>query len=175
MKYIFCLILNFVINNAIAHGHDHYLYAKATLYDLEGQPVGKVKFTQQKDDVVVDVHVVKLPAGFHGFHVHAVGECNPPFASALGHFDLDRNTHRNHNGDMPVLLVNNDGTAKMKFMTDRFTVEDLLDNDGHGSAVIIHDNPDNYANIPNRYSPARDGPTLATGDAGARIACGIVK
>jgi Cu/Zn superoxide dismutase len=86
MKYIFCLILGFMINNAIAHDHDHNYYAKATLYDQTGNPVGKVKFSQQKDDVVVDVHVGNLTPGFHGFHIHAIGECissppAPPFGN----------------------------------------------------------------------------------------------
>jgi Cu-Zn family superoxide dismutase len=53
--------------------------------------------------------------------------------------------------------------------------------DADGSAVIVHAGPDNYGNIPVRYtsagaaSPGPDGATVATGDAGARIACGVVE
>lgn len=60
----------------------------------------------------------------------------------------------------------------MTVATDRISAEDLLDDDG--AALIIHDNPDNYGNIPERYAP--DGPdeeTLSTGDAGDRQACGV--
>jgi Cu-Zn family superoxide dismutase len=90
------------------------------------------------------------------------------------HFELLGRTHRNHNGDLPVLLVNADRMAKAKFKTDRFLVADLFDDDG--SADIIHADPDNYANIPTlRYAPDPDTTTLLTGDAGARIVCGIVK
>ncbi|MDN6844909.1 MAG: superoxide dismutase family protein, partial [Corynebacterium variabile] len=56
--------------------------------------------------------------------------------------------------------------------TDRVTKENLLDDDG--SALIIHESPDNYGNIPERY--AEDGPdedSLKTGDAGGRQACGV--
>jgi Cu-Zn family superoxide dismutase len=168
-KYILGMVIGLLYNNAFAYDND----AKAKLYDQTGQPTGEVKFTQQKNGVVVEVHVSNLPAGFHGFHVHTVGECIPPFTSAGGHFDLDGHTHRDHTGDLPVLLVNTNGRAHAVFKTDRFAVADLFDADG--SAVIIHANPDNYANIPTRYVAAPDATTLATGDAGARIVCGIVK
>ena len=175
-KYIWGMVISLLCNNAIAHDHDHNYYAKAkaTLYDQAGQPTGKVKFTQGEDGVVVEVQVRNLLPGFHGFHVHTVGECIPPFTTAGGHFNLGGLTHKNHTGDLPVLLVNADGTAKAKFKTDRFRAADLFDADG--SAVIIHADPDNYANIPKlRYAPDPDTTTLLTGDAGARIACGIVR
>lgn len=149
------------------------LSAEAKLYDTNGNQVGKARLTQEEGKVAVHVRVQDLPPGFHGFHVHAVGECNPPFTSAGGHFDLDAHTHRDHSGDLPVLLVNGDGTANAKLYTDRFVVADLFDADG--SAMIIHASPDNYANIPTRYVAEPDATTLATGDAGGRIACGVVE
>ncbi len=147
--------------------------AEIKLYDRVGHQVGRVKLTPHGGDVAVQVRVQDLPPGFHGFHMHAVGECIPPFISAGGHFDLGMHPHRDHAGDFPVLLVGRDGTAYARFTTDRFTVADLFDADG--SAIIIHANPDNYANIPTRYAPAPDATTLATGDAGDRIACGVVE
>jgi Cu-Zn family superoxide dismutase len=150
------------------------LSANAKLYDTIGTQVGDVKLTQEGNgSVLIQARVHDLPPGFHGFHVHAVGECAPPFTSAGGHFDLDAHTHKNHSGDFPVLLVNADGTANAKFHTERFSVADLFDTDG--SAIIVHANPDNYTNIPPRYAPAPDATTLATGDAGDRIACGVVE
>jgi superoxide dismutase, Cu-Zn family len=148
--------------------------AEVKLYDRVGHLVGRVKLTPHGgSNVAVQVRVQDLPPGFHGFHVHAVGECTPPFTSAGGHYDLGMHTHRDHAGDFPVLLVDRDGTAYARFSTDRFTVPDLFDADG--SAIIIHANPDNYANIPTRYAPAPDATTLATGDAGDRIACGVIE
>ncbi len=74
---------------------------------------------------------------------------------------------------MPVLLVGGDGTAQASFTTDRVTLADVFDS--NGSAIIIHAGPDNYANIPTRYAPAGpDATTLATGDSGGRVACGVV-
>ena len=120
-----------------------------------------------------------LPAGFHGFHVHAVGQCVPPFTSAAGHYNPSGASHGDHAGDMPVLLVNEDGSADLEFTTDRFRVRELFDADG--SAIIVHEGRDNLANIPERYHShteevfGPDSATLATGDAGARYACGVVQ
>lgn len=149
------------------------LGAEVKLHDQVGHQVGTARLTQQRGgNVLVNIRVHNLPAGFHGFHVHAVGECIPPFTTAGAHFDLAGHTHRDHSGDLPVLLVSADGTANARFNTDRFELADLFD--ANGSALIIHANPDNYANIPSRYVAAPDATTLATGDAGDRIACGVV-
>jgi superoxide dismutase, Cu-Zn family len=88
-------------------------------------------------------------------------------------------SHGDHAGDMPPLLVNTDGTASARFVTDRFTLNSLFDADG--SAVIIHLGRDNLANIPTRYqssmstAPGPDAMTLETGDSGARFACGVIR
>jgi superoxide dismutase, Cu-Zn family len=151
---------------------------RAQLRNAAGAPVGVVKLTQEEDQVLVRAVVRGLPAGFHGFHVHAVGECVPPFTSAGGHYNPGGAGHGSHAGDMPLLLVNNDGTAQLRFPTDRFTVAQLFDADG--SAIIVHAAADNYANIPTRYHShtentfGPDSATLATGDAGGRLACGVV-
>ncbi|MET0964072.1 MAG: superoxide dismutase family protein [Noviherbaspirillum sp.] len=155
-----------------------HLSAEVKLYDANYNRVGKATLSQRGgDEVVVEVRVRDLPPGFHGFHVHAIGKCERPgFTSAGGHFNLPHlvASHRNHSGDFPVLLVNEDGTAEATFGTDRFPLADLFDADG--SALIIHANPDNYANIPvARYDPDPDETTLNTGDAGDRIACGVIE
>jgi hypothetical protein len=74
--------------------------------------------------------------------------------------NLEDASHPEHTGDMPVLLVNSDGTGEAGFKTDRFALKNLFDEDG--SAIIVHALPDNYANIPERYGAA-DQATLATG------------
>jgi Cu-Zn family superoxide dismutase len=153
--------------------------ARALLRNAAGAPVGTVKLTQEEGQVLVRAVVRGLPAGFHGFHVHAVGACVPPFTSAGGHYNPDGAGHGSHAGDMPVLLVNSDGTAQLRFATDRFTLEELFD--GDGSAIIVHAAADNYANIPTRYHShtedtfGPDSATLATGDAGGRLACGVIE
>ena len=124
--------------------------------------------------VIVLAQLRGLPPGFHGFHVHETGRCDgPSFTSAGGHFDAVGASHPNHAGDMPVVHVSGDGTATAAFVTDRFTVRRLFDVDG--SAIVVHADPDNYANIPtDRYDPDPDASTRATGDAGDPIACGVV-
>jgi Cu-Zn family superoxide dismutase len=146
--------------------------AEATLLDLSGHEVGTVELKQEHGVVKVKAKFDALPAGFHGFHVHTVGDCTPPFTAAMGHLNPGGVNHRDHAGDMPVLLVNADGSAEESFETDRFTVDDLFDADG--SAIIVHANADNYANIPASYGPA-NATTLSTGDAGMRFACGVVE
>lgn len=147
--------------------------ARALIYDLNGQRIGSATFLEKNDQkILIRVKVHGVSPGFHGMHIHATGECTPPFSSAGGHFDLDGHTHRDHAADLPVLLVNADGSARVTLETDRFKLADLFDADG--SAIIIHANPDNYANIPTRYVASPDASTLATGDAGPRIACGVL-
>jgi Cu-Zn family superoxide dismutase len=149
--------------------------ARATLRDAGGSQIGVVKLTQDGDSVEVKVAVDNgVAPGFHGFHVHAAGVCAAPFTSAMGHYNPKGATHRDHAGDLPVLLIDGDGEAEARFSTDRFALGDLFDADG--SAFILHANADNYANIPtDRYDPDPDSMTLGTGDAGGRIACGVIE
>lgn len=102
----------------------------------------------------------KSPVGPHGFHIHEKGCCDindptNPFQKAGGHWNPTNQPHGNHAGDMPVLFSNN-GYALMAFFTNKFKPNDVI-----GKAVIIHENPDDY-----RSQPA--------GDAGKRLACGII-
>ena len=151
-------------------------HASAALKNAEGDRVGRVWFSERRRDgsVWVAARVRGLPAGFHGFHIHATGRCDAPdFTSAMGHLREEGQVHGDHVGDLPVLLVNADGTGELAAVSDRFEIADLRDADG--SAVIVHELPDNYANIPTRYAPQPDQATLDTGDAGARLACGKVR
>jgi superoxide dismutase, Cu-Zn family len=153
--------------------------AVAALNDANRQKVGVAVFKERHGEVEVSAEVWRVAPGFHGFHVHATGECVPPFTTAGGHYNPGSVPHGDHAGDMPSLLVNQDGTAELEFETDRFTLRDLFDADG--SAVIVHAGRDNFANIPTRYHShtydtfGPDTDTLATGDAGTRAACGVVE
>lgn len=149
--------------------------ASATLTDATGQEVGRVWMREYRRDgvVFVEARVRDLPAGFHGFHIHAVGRCDAPtFTTAGGHFNPGGASHGAHAGDLPSLLVTGDGKAILATATDRFSIADLRDADG--SAVMVHSGPDNFANIPARYG-GPDQETLNTGDSGSRLACGVVR
>lgn len=169
----------------------------ASMTSATGATLGTVHFVPTDDGKVsVRVTVTGLTPGFHGFHVHTAGQCDPaatdtagnvsPFFTAGGHYNPDTTkTHGAHAGDMVPLYVSADGTASLRFKTDRFRNRDLMDADG--SAVIMHAGADNLANIPgttatggDRYHShvddvlGADTATKATGDAGSRFACGLV-
>ncbi len=174
---------------AAARGGDGERHARAIavaeLRDADAHRIGTVRVQARPGGALrvrVDVH--GLTPGFHGFHVHAVAQCMAPFTSAGGHHNPGAVGHGAHGGDLPPLFVLRDGTAKVRFDTDALTLAGLLDADGDGSALIVHAGPDNLANVPAVYhshvpdsSSTTFGPnaaTLATGDAGARVACGVV-
>ncbi|HVE64791.1 MAG TPA: superoxide dismutase family protein [Mycobacteriales bacterium] len=159
--------------------------SQITLRAPAGADVGTVLFSERDGQVHVRVRASGLTPGFHGFHVHSVGQCDgsttPPFTSAGGHWSPDSAAHGAHDGDMPPLFANADGAVTEDFVTDAFTVAALRDNDG--AAVIVHAAPDNLGNIPARYSftnadgstgTGPDAATKATGDSGARVACGVL-
>lgn len=158
----------------------------ARLVDPEGGEVGVATLTPVEDGMQVDVRVTGLPPGFHGLHVHAVGRCEPDsasptdpsmtgdFLSAGGHVGAGEADHGQHAGDLPLLYVTGAGTGTLTAVTDALTAEQLTDEDG--SAVVVHADRDNYANVPERYAPGGpDERTRTTGDAGGRIACGPVE
>lgn len=165
---------------------DDHRVATAVVRSATGATLGTVNFLADGRKLAVAGRLSGLTPGFHGFHVHAVGICDPaatdpagnvvPFVSAGPHLDDAGGTHGNHDGDLPLLLVAADGTTTTTTVSDRLTPALLFDADR--SAIIIHAAPDNYAHIPTRYSaggvPGPDAATLGTGDAGGRFACGII-
>lgn len=157
--------------------------ATASVRNEAGDELGTVSFAEVDGDTEVSADFEGLSPGFHGFHIHGTGQCEPEgtndegepsaFQSAGSHFNPEDAEHPDHAGDMPPLLVTEDGTATISFHTDRFTPEDL--GSGEGTAVMIHSGPDNFANIPERYTPAPDEDSLGAGDAGDRVGCGVVE
>ncbi len=173
----------------------------ADMKNTSGATVGKVRFIPTDDGkVLVRATAAGLTPGFHGFHVHTTGQCDPnaqdtsgasvPFFTAGGHYNPATTIHGAHAGDLPPLLVAADGTGVLRFKTDRFRNRDLMDADG--SAVIMHAGPDNLAHVPATtatgderyhshsetaadYTFGPDALTKATGDAGARFACGVIQ
>ncbi len=159
----------------------------ADLADVDGESVGEAVFTKKDGSVEVAVTTKGMKPGFYGLHVHEVGTCEADsaapddsgdtgdFLSAGGHIPGQSGAkHPDHAGDLPTLLVTEEGTGTIRVSTDRLDESLLLDDDG--AAVMIHSDPDNFANIPTRY--AENGPdkdTTSAGDAGDRLACGVVQ
>lgn len=146
--------------------------AVATLIDSKGVNVGTVNITEDHDGVEVKVKAQNLPAGTHAFHIHAVGKCSAPdFKSAGPHFNPQGKQHGhlnpqgNHAGDLGNITVKNDGTFELTKKLEGITLESGQKNSlfqSAGTAFVIHEKPD-------------DEKTDPTGNAGSRIACGVVK
>jgi len=130
-----------------------------------------------------------LAPGFHGVHIHKVGKCEAnstaptggapgDFLSAGGHFQAPGHSAEPASGDLTSLEVRKDGVGMLVTTTDAFTMEELLM--GDKTAIVIHAGADNFANIPpDRYTQANGTPgpdqmTMTTGDAGKRVACGVI-
>lgn len=163
--------------------------AEAVIKNTDGKTIGSLRIEDEPaGKSTLTITVAGLRAGYHGFHVHAKGVCDPkaidpvtrsPFSSAGAHFSISPTTHSGHSGDLPNLLVGADGTGEATVVTDRFRVGQLFDADG--SSIVVHALPDNHSNIPDRYShqgpPSGVGPdaeTLKAGDSGGRVACGVI-
>ena len=154
--------------------------ATADLVNQAGDDIGRVTFLG-KGDLVTEVRVdldLPLPSGdagldaFHGLHIHANGVCEAAFTSAGGHWDDGTNTHGGHLGDLPSVLVGEDGEAELSADVPRFAVDQIV-----GRAVVLHAGRDNFGNVPSTYSGSSTAVTATqtTGDAGARYGCGVIE
>jgi superoxide dismutase, Cu-Zn family len=165
---------------------------KADLKSPNGTTVATAEIAFSGNFATVTVQTTEpgeLAPGFHGLHIHSVGKCEAnsvaptggapgDFNSAGGHFQVAGHSGHPASGDLSSLQVREDGSALLVTTTDAFTEEDLT---GEAkTAIIIHEKADNFANIPpERYrqvngNPPPDETTLATGDAGKRVACGVI-
>ena len=144
--------------------------ANAQLKDAGGKAIGDVDLTQGPGGVLLRISLKGVPAGEHAFHIHAVGKCEAPFESAGGHFNPGNHHHgimsgEGHAGDMPNLHVPQSGELKVEIVNRAITLEKGKPNsvlDGDGSALVIHAKADDYKSDP-------------SGNAGDRIACGVIK
>ncbi|MBO0856165.1 MAG: superoxide dismutase family protein [Nocardia sp.] len=157
---------------------------KVELKDASGKQVGTASFAAAEGKVQLTVDAQGLTPGFHGLHIHTNGKCEANstapsggapgnFLSAGGHLQVgDPNKHP-ASGDLTSLEAGQDGSAKLVTTTDAVTLDQIK-----GKALIIHAGADNFANIPTRYqvngAPGPDAETMSTGDAGARVACGVI-
>lgn len=143
----------------------------AQLKDTSGKVVGDADLVQAPGDgVLLRLRIRGIPAGEHAFHIHAVGKCEPPFESAGPHFNPGGQKHgllsgQGHAGDMPNLHVPQSGELSVEIINPAVTLDRAKPNslfDGDGSALVIHANADDYKTDP-------------TGNAGGRIACGVIE
>ena len=146
--------------------------ATAILRDAEGNIVGDVLFLDVLTGVKVFVNAHDLPPGVHGFHIHETGECTAPdFKSAGGHFNPYAKQHGlqnpegHHVGDLPNLELGEDGRVYIELFSEQVTLapgKNSLLKQPDRTAVVIHADADDEVSDP-------------SGNAGARIACGVVQ
>jgi Cu-Zn family superoxide dismutase len=165
------LTLAALLSVALGLGSSAYAADKASavLKDKDGKEVGKAELTDTPSGVLMRLALDGVPPGDHAFHIHAVGKCEPPdFKSAGPHFNPDETKHGlinaegPHSGDMPNLHVPDSGKLTVEVLNEMVTLggeQALLDDDG--SAIVVHAVADDYQTDP-------------AGDAGDRIACGVV-
>lgn len=143
--------------------------ATADLTGSEDYPAirGTVLFYQTTAGVLVTVRVTGLPHGQDGcaapvfaLHIHSGplcrGDREDPFKDAMTHYNPGDCDHPHHAGDLAPLFGNH-GDAFSVMLTDRFSVREII-----GRAVIIHLNPDDFTTQP-------------AGNAGKKIACGLIR
>ena len=138
--------------------------AIAVLHSASGSEVsGTVTFTKSGDGVKVVAEVSGLKPGKHGFHVHEFGDCSASdAASAGGHFNPTNDPHAGHDadkrhmGDLGNLEADSSGKARLELTDKKMKLSAVL-----GKAVIVHEKAD-------------DLKTQPTGEAGGRVACGVI-
>jgi superoxide dismutase, Cu-Zn family len=140
----------------------------AVLHPTAGNKVsGTVTFTPVTGGVQVQAEMTGLSPGKHGFHIHEFGDCSATDgSSAGGHFNPTNEPHagpnaaKRHEGDMGNIEADASGKAKLDYVDHHMS----LSNDQTsviGRAVIVHAKADDLKSQP-------------SGDAGARVACGVI-
>jgi Cu-Zn family superoxide dismutase len=137
-------------------------------------PVGSVHVAAMKSGgVTLTPKLKNLPPGSHGFHLHENGNCGAKESNgqlqagmAAGpHYDPDKaGKHagpkgKGHKGDLPVLVVDANGTASKPLIAKNLSLKDFS-----GKSLMIHEGGDNYSDLP-----------APNGGGGNRIACGVIE
>ncbi len=170
MRPIFAVTAAVALLAACATVPDEPLRATAQLQPTKGNKTfGEATFEEAGGKVRVVIYVQGLkPGQEHGLHIHEVGDCGSGDGmSTKGHFNpfgkphAHAGTPERHAGDLPALKSDKDGRAKVDVMLDLITVAagpaSVI-----GRGLVVHADPDDYKTQP-------------TGNAGARIACGVIR
>lgn len=142
------------------------------LINSHGMEIATATLTEQSEGgVKIILEGDNLPPGEHGFHIHDRGACVPPdFESAGGHYNPTNSKHGfkhpngPHAGDLENILVKEDGSVYVELEAKLVSLDPDHENTlftKEGTSLVIHENPDDYISQP-------------AGNAGARIACGVI-
>lgn len=141
--------------------------AIAVLHPTKGSKVeGTVTFTKNADEMKVVADVTGLTPGKHGFHIHEFGDCSSPDGMAAGgHFNPTKAPHAGHDvtprhvGDLGNVEADSSGKAHLELTDKMMTMSG--ENSIIGRGLIVHEKVD-------------DLKTQPTGNAGGRVACGVI-
>jgi Cu-Zn family superoxide dismutase len=132
-----------------------------------GEVAGSVEISETKDGLLFTPNLHGLTPGAHGFHLHQFASCDNNGMAAGGHLDplmtgkhLGPYNDNGHLGDLPVLLVDSDGTATTPVLAPRLHhIADI-----NNIAIMVHHAGDNYSDEPAKL-----------GGGGSRMVCGVIQ
>ena len=162
------------LSAGLAQADDH-MQASASFIDRDGNDVGTATLIEGPNGVLMDLDLHHMPPGRRAIHIHRTGTCEDPnegFVASGSHLNPNGKQHGlmnpegPDNGDLPNIIVREDGTVKVELFTNLASLHGageraaMLDEDG--AAFVIHRERDDHITQP-------------IGGAGPRIACGVIR